>query len=321
MRGPTPGRGAVNRFSELETFVAVVEAGSLSAAAARLGIAVSAVSRRVGELETRLGVRLANRSTRGFAVTPLGLDYYARCVRLLADLEEADASVSGADAALGGTLRLAAPLSFGVLHLAPALERFLAERPALALDLDLSDRRVDLVEEGIDLAIRIGRLEDSRLVARRLFEVHHVVAASPRWWDRHGRPRTPSDLAGQPALRYRARTAPRAWRFTAPDGRDGELRLEPRYTATNGDVLLDAAVAGLGVVREPTFLAASAIADGRLEPVLLDHAWEPMAAYVVYPQGRPLPARARRLLEHLVATFDEPCPWDATVFGVGWQPR
>jgi DNA-binding transcriptional LysR family regulator len=300
----------MSRFTELETFVAVVETGSLSAAAQRLGIAVSAVSRRIGELETRLGIRLANRSTRGFAPTALGESYYARSVRLLADLAENDASVIGDCAAVTGVLRIAAPLSFGMRHLGAALNRFALERPALNLEIDFNDRQVDLVEEGFDLAIRIGKLEDSRLVAKRLFNVHHVVASSPAYWDQNGRPSKPADLSGFQALAYRRGNHPHHWRFQTPDGQHGEVQLQPRYTATNGDVLIEAAIAGLGVICQPTFITCQAIATGELEIVLPDVSWGEMAAYVVFPQGRPLPARARQFVDYLAENFREPNIWD-----------
>ena len=290
----------MDRFVELEAFVATVETGSLSAAAARLGVAVSAVSRRLGDLESRLGVRLANRSTRGLAPTPSGATYYERAVALLGDLAEADASVTGREAAMRGTLRVALPLSYGTRVVAPILHRFAAERPELELDVDYSDRRVDLVEEGFDLAVRVGDLEDSRLVARRLERIEHVVAASPAFWDRWGRPASPEALTGVDALCFGGRERRRRWRWTGPDGATGEVLVRARCTATNGDALVAAAEAGLGVVREPRFIADEAIARGTLEPALEGLVWSPMAVQVVFPQGRPLAPRARDLLERLV---------------------
>ncbi|MEE9319807.1 MAG: LysR family transcriptional regulator [Granulosicoccus sp.] len=304
----------MSRFTELETYIAVVETGSLSAAAARLGIAVSAVSRRIGELETRLGVRLANRSTRGMSPTSLGESYYQRSVRLLADLAENDASVVGDCAAFSGELRVAAPLSFGIRHLGAALNRFARELPALNLHVDFSDRRVDLVEEGFDLAVRIGKLEDSSLVARQLFKVRHVVAASPAYWDLHGRPEKPDDLKNLTALVYRNGSQPHHWQYQTPDGQSGELQLQTRYTATNGDVLIEAAIGALGLTIQPTFIAHKAIASGELEPVLLDVDWGEMACYAVFPQGRPLPSYARRFVDFLVNEFPEPTSWDKGVF-------
>ena len=289
----------MDRFVELEAFVAVVETGSLSGAAARLGVAVSAVSRRLGDLENRLGVRLANRSTRGLAPTPSGLAYHGRATALLEALAEADASVAGREAALRGTLRVALPLSYGTRVIAPILHRFAAERPELLIDVDYADRRVDLVEEGVDVAVRVGELEDSRLVARRLARIEHVIAASPAFWDRHGRPTSPADLETLDALCFGGRERRRRWPWRAPDGTRGEARVRARLTATNGDALVAAAEAGLGVVREPGFIAEEAIARGTLEPVLGHLAWSPMAVQAVFPQGRPLAPPARDLVERL----------------------
>ena len=291
----------MDRFVELEAFVATVETGSLSGAAARLGVAVSAVSRRLGELESRLGVRLANRSTHGLAPTPSGTAYYERAVALLGDLADADASVAGEGAAMRGTLRVALPLSYGTRVVAPILHRFLAERPELELDVDYSDRRVDLVEEGFDLAVRVGELDDSRLVARRLGRVDHVVAASPAFWDRRGRPERPEELTGVEALCFGGRARRRRWPWAAEGGERGEVVVRARCTATNGDALASAAEAGLGVVREPRFIVAEAIRRGSLEPVLQGLSWSPTAVQVVFPQGRPLAPRARDLVERLVA--------------------
>ena len=290
----------MDRFAELETFVATVEAGSLSGAAERLGIAVSAVSRRLGELETRLGARLANRSSRGLAPTPSGEAYYERALALLGALDEADASVTGACAARTGTLRLALPLSFGLRVIAPVLHRFAAERPGLRLDVDYSDRRIDLVETGHDLAVRVGTLEDSRLVARRLGSIVHRVAASPAWWDEHGRPDVPGALADHATLCYRGSRVHRRWRWTGEGDASGAVTVDPRLVASNGEALVDAAIAGLGVVCEPDFVVDGAIRDGALEPVLTELAWEGDAVQLVWPQGRPLAPRARDLVGRLV---------------------
>ena len=304
----------MDRFAELDTFVAIVEAGSLSGAAERLGIAVSAVSRRLGELETRLGVRLANRSSRGLAPTPSGEAYYDRALALLGALEEADASVTGARAARTGTLRIALPLSYGLRVVAPILHRFAAERPGLRLEVDYSDRRTDLVETGHDLAVRVGTLEDSRLVARRLCGIVHRVAASPGWWTEHSRPDAPDGLAGHAALCYRGSRVHRRWRWAGKDGATGTVAVEPRLVASNGEALVDAAVAGLGVLCEPDFVVDAAIDAGALEPVLTELVWETDAVQLVWPQGRPLAPRARDLVERLIDALGE-TPSGATLRG------
>jgi DNA-binding transcriptional LysR family regulator len=302
----------MNRFAELETFVAVVETGSLSAAATRLGIAVSAVSRRVGELETRLGVRLANRSTRGFAPTAQGQAYYERCVQLLADLADADASTGSAQAGATGLLRIAAPMTFGVQHLEPVLHDFAASREQMRFEVRLDDHRTDLVEDGYDLAVRIGELEDSRLVARKLFDVNVVIAASPAFWRRHGKPQQARDLAGLPALAHRPPSRERGWKYT---GRGGRVQVQSRYTANNGELLCQAAQRHLGMVCLPTFIVADAVHCGKLECVLRDHRWQQVSAWIVYPQGRPLPAYARDFIDYLLDTWTDPLPWDQLVDG------
>ena len=295
----------MDRFSELETFVAIVETGSLSGAARRLNIAVSAVSRRLSELELRLGVRLATRSTRGLALTALGQTYYERSLRLLADFTEANAVVSGEQVGLTGTLRIAAPMSAGLKHVAPIILRLMAEAPDLRVELDLSDRRVDLISEGVDLAIRIGRLEDSTLIARKLFDVRHVLAASPDFWKTHGVPATPEELRTLPVLCYKTSASALPWSFRSPDGRSGSVTIKPRLLTNNGTALVMAAECGLGVLLEPEFVCEDALADGRLVPALAQYSWIGVAAYVVYPSGRPLPARARRLIELLSDELSE----------------
>lgn len=291
----------MDRFSEIETFVAVVEAGSLSGAAKRLGVAVSAVSRRMNELEARLGVRLANRSTRGFATTPLGLQYYEDGVRLLADLAQADGQARGSAAALTGTVRIAAPLSFGIKELAPVLADIANKAPSLRLDIDFSDRRVDVVSEGFDLAIRIGELEDSSLIARKLFDVRHVLAASPYYWERAGIPATPDNLAQHAILAYRGSRLGTKWRYRDPNGREGMVSVAPRIIANNGDALAVFCERGLGVILEPEFIVRDAIARGALASALDPFRFIGVAAYAVYPPGRALPARARHVLEGLTA--------------------
>lgn len=303
----------MSRFAELETFVAVVEAGSFSAASKRLGLAVSAVSRRVSDLETRLGVRLANRSTRGFAVTSIGSEYYDKAIAILADMAEADASVTGDEATMSGLVRIAAPLSFGVKHLAPVINSYAAERPLIRFDIDLSDRQVDIIEEGFDVAVRICELTDSSLIAKKLFPIHHVVAASPDFWKKHKTPKQPGDLEGLPAITYRIGLDPASWSYRDDQGRSGKVKLTPRYTVTNGDFAVQAAVEGLGVILEPTFICADQLLSGSLEAVLLDSTWFNMSAYAIWPPGRPLPKRVKHFIGHLAKTFAPPTRWDAAL--------
>ena len=303
-------------FDEIQAFVRVVDAGSITAAAAQLGVAKSAVSRRLRELEQRLDTRLLIRSTRRMSLTDAGRGYYERAVRILADLVEADAEATGAGRQLAGKLRLAAPLSFGLRHLAPAITEFACSHPDIEFDFDLNDRPVDLVGEGFDLALRIADLHDSGLIARRLSPIRHVICASPAYWEKYGRPDRPEDLLDHTALRY-TNSPTLGWEFTAPDGGAGEIRLPSHLQANNGDFLRRAGMAGLGVALQPTFIVYEAIEAGELEPVLTDYRWRKLMAYAVYPANRYLPARVRAFIDFLATRFGDDPYWDACLKRVG----
>ncbi|MFQ5636059.1 MAG: LysR family transcriptional regulator, partial [Gammaproteobacteria bacterium] len=259
----------MNRLLEMEIFVRVVDAGSISGAADRMDMAKSAVSRRLGELETRLGVRLLNRTTRRLALTGAGREFYARCAEILAAVSGAERSVAVAEGELQGTLRIAAPLSFGVAHLGPAINDFMLRHPRVTIDVDFNDRQVDLVDGGFDLGIRIARLSDSSLMARQLATICNAVCASPDYWDEHGRPQHPDDLKQHRRLRY-TNVRQRSWSWTGPDGTKGSVTIPTRFAANNGVYLADAARAGFGVIHIPVFIVHEAIRSGALEPVLTD---------------------------------------------------
>ena len=299
----------MDRFEALQTFIRVVDAGSFSLAAERMNTAKSAVSRRISDLETHLGTRLLNRTTRSLSLTESGRTLYQRAVRLVADLEEVEATLSTHAAALKGTLRVAAPLSFGLLHLGPAVNEFADRHPDLQLYIDFNDRMVDLVEEGFDLAIRISRLEDSSLIARRLTPIREVVCASPEYIERHGSPTTPQNLEGHVCLRY-TNIPDSPWQYRAPDGSSGAVKLRARLEANNGDYLRDAAIAGLGIIRQPTFIVYKSIERGELVPLLTEYAWSEISAYVVYPSARHLSRRVRAFVEFLQSRFGDDPYWD-----------
>jgi DNA-binding transcriptional LysR family regulator len=296
-------------LDEMRTFVRVVEAGSISQAAEQLGVAKSGVSRRLAELEARLGVRLLNRTTRRSSLSDAGRSYYEGAVRLLSDVAELDALVTGSEAALEGRLRLAAPLSFGLAHLSPAIEAFTRTHPEVLIDIDFSDRQVDLVAQGVDLAIRIAELRDSSLQARRICPIRLMLCASPSYLAQHGTPARPEDLARHQVLLYDIGGGPV---LRLADGRGGEraVPLNPRLVANNGDFLRDMAVAGHGITLTPTFIAWRELAAGTLRPVLADYWPEPLNAYAVYPQSRYLPRRARILIEFLAERFGDNPYWD-----------
>lgn len=306
----------MDRFEDMQTFVRVVEAGSFTGAAERLQRAKSAVSRRVSELEERLGVRLLNRSTRRLKLTDTGREFYTRSARLLADLEEAELAASSAHASLRGTLHVASPMSFGVLHLADAINDFLCLHEGLRLEADLNDRRVNLIEEGFDVAIRIGALADSSLIARRLAPIRHVTCASPSYLERFGTPESPDDLMNHAGLSYSNVPESAYWQYRCPGGEQRTVRIGSRMRVNNGDVLLSAARRGLGIVVSPTFLAYQAIEQGELVPILTEYRPPDDAAYAVYPPGRHLSHRVRAFIDFLAERFGERPYWDRFLFPV-----
>jgi DNA-binding transcriptional LysR family regulator len=296
-------------FDEMTSFVRVVEAGSISKAAEQLGMAKSGVSRRLAELESRLGVRLLNRTTRRSSLTDAGRSYYEGAVKLLSDVAELDAVVADSEASLKGRLRLAAPLSFGLCHLTPAIEEFMTAHPGVMIDLDFSDRQVDLVAQGIDLAIRIAELRDSSLKARRICPIRLMLCASPGYLEQHGTPRTPEELARHHVLHYDIGGGP-LLRLADRRGGEQQLHVEPQLVANNGDFLCDMAIAGHGIILTPTFIAWQAVALGELVPLMREWWPPPLNAYAVYPQTRYLSRRARGFIDFLAERFGENPYWD-----------
>ena len=299
-------------MSDLEAiraFVEVVETGGFSRAAARLGVSKSLLSRRVSGLEADLGARLLSRTTRGISPTEAGLEFKLRAERILADLEEAREAVAQSGESLGGTLRIALPLSFGLRHVQPVLQELALEHPRLKIEAAYSDGLVDLVAERFDVAVRLGVLADSTLVARRIAPILGSVVASPAYLDRRGRPQSPAELADHDAVVQTGMRQGESWRFQ--DGkRTITVRPEARFRADNAEAVAKAATAGLGVAMLPTFLAGEFIETGELEPLLLDF---PIAGdaglYIVRPPGSP-PAKVRILTERMVERFGGEPYWD-----------
>jgi len=289
----------MRRLVELETFVAVARGGSISRAAEHLGVAKSVASRRLSDLEARLGAPLVLRTTRRMSLTDAGYDLLERAETILSDIEDAEASVRAGHAGLDGRLRITAPLSFGLAVLEPLVTRFAEEHPAVFLEIDLSDRDVNLVEEGFDLALRIGVLTDSSMVARKLAQVTQVVAAAPAFWQRVGRPASPEALEALPCLYYSRAGRPSPIPFWGPGGARGSVSPPARLVTTSGDFMSRAAVHGLGFVVAPRFILAPALAGGELETVLPDHAWSDRSLYLVYPPTRRPSARARAFSDAL----------------------
>jgi DNA-binding transcriptional LysR family regulator len=286
-------------------FVRVVETGAFSRAAERTGMAKSILSRRVARLEEQLGARLLTRSAQGAQPTDVGQAYYERASLILAELDAAQEVVAEAVTQIAGPIRLAAPLSFGVLHLAPALAEFATANPKVELDIAFDDRRVDLIGGGFDLAIRIGMLKDSALIARKIAPVRSVALASEAYLERRGTPERPRDLAQHDMILYGNET----WRFRVGN-RWEAVRGEVRLRADNGDMLRTAAEQGLGICLLPSFIAAPAIEKSTLKVVLRDFPVEEAGLYAVMPPGRATTARVRALVEFLAARFGPEPSWD-----------
>lgn len=292
------------RIEEVHSFVQTVDAGSITHAAARMRVAKSSVSRHIAELERRLGVQLLNRTTRRMTLTDAGKELYEASSRLLDDVSRLETAVRSSGSALSGRIRISAPSVFGPRHVGPALIEFLASHPAIEFDIEFTDRQIDVIKEGFDLVIRIARLRDSRLKARRIARLPTAVAASPEYWQRHGKPRRPAELAEHRCLHYSdQRTA--VWRYRTRGGRNGSVRVTPVLQANNGEFLMAAAERGLGVIRQPRFMIATAVQSARLAVVLEDCQWADLTAYIVYPQTRHLPHRIRELIDFLAARWED----------------
>lgn len=300
----------MDRFENMENFIRVVEAGSISGAADRQGVAKSAVSRRLKELEGHLGVELFHRTTRQMNLTETGRSFYQQAQRILQDVHEAELATSQAHGVLNGRLKVALPLSFGLMHLGPAIRDFLQQHPQIEFDLDFNDRQVDIIEEGFDLAVRIAKLPDSSFIARRLASIKSVMCASPAYLERRGMPRTPSQLVEHQCLVYNLLKDFEHWHLQGADGRTIKTKIHPALKAGNGEFLRDAAVAGLGIVLIPAFIAYKEISAGSLQPLLCDYTVPPIEAYAVYPHTRHLSQRVRAFVDFLVARFAGVPYWD-----------
>jgi DNA-binding transcriptional LysR family regulator len=296
----------MDKFQEMASFVAVVEAGSFVGAADALGVSKAAVSRHVSELEQRLGARLLHRTTRRLSLTDDGQLFFARAKEMLAAVDEAESEISSRSGEPSGRLRINAPLSFGVLHLAPLWPRFARLYPKLSLDIDLSDRVVDLVEEGYDLAVRITNLPNSQLVSRQLATTRMVCCASPQYLAEHGTPAQPSELAQHATISYSYWASRDEWTFTAPDGYTVSVRTHARLHANNGDTCRAAALEHLGVILQPDFLIADDLRRGTLVELMPDFQVLTLGIHAVYPSRKHLPIRTRRLVDFLVEAFATP---------------
>ena len=293
----------MNPFEDMRIFCQVIDSGSFTAAADQLGLSKQFVSRRVMQLEERLGVRLLNRSTRRLDVTPLGQSYYDSAMRLLNDVEQMEQGIAGQTTEPRGTLRLSAPLSFAMAHLGCLLPLFLQRYSEIAVEVDLTDRPVDLLSEGYDLALRIGVREVSALIARRIALIDRVYCASPAYLAERGTPLKPEDLHTHECLPY-GHGRQVQWRFEG-QGKPLTLNVSGRMRVNNGELLRDAAIAGIGITYLPTFIVGAALEDGRLVRVLDEFRSAPLALSAVYPQHRQRSPAVQALIEFLRERLDQ----------------
>lgn len=302
----------MDRLQAMEVFVRVAESASFTAAAYHLDLARSAVTRQVAALEAHLGVKLIARSTRRLTLTTAGRAYLERCREILDLVQGAESDIAGAQGRVRGPIRISVPLSFGIRHLSPLLADFACRYPEVRLDMDFNDRRVNLIEAGLDCALRITDQLEATQVARRLGNCRLVTVASPAYLAEYGEPRHPNDVMQHACLSYSG-LATTGWAFMI-DGQLQHLEAPSRFNANNGDVLLDATIRGLGISHQPSFLAAEAIRDGRLRLLLQEFAPPPFGLYAVFPSHRYIPHRVQVLVEEMAQRFGPHPYWDEGLF-------
>ena len=295
----------MDKFQEMRSFVAVVDAGSFVRAAEALEVSKAAVSRHVGELETRLGVRLLQRTTRKLSLTGEGEVFHARCQAVLADIDEAEAEITARSGEAAGLVKVNVPVSFGILHLATLWGEFRARHPRVTLDVTLADRVVDLVEEGYDLAVRIARLPSSTLISRKLSATRLVVCASPKYLKRAGTPKQPQDLARHTVLAYSLLAGGDEWHFDGPDG-PVSVKTTPGIRTNSGDTCRAAALQHQGVVMQPSFMVGADLAAGTLVELMPQYRGIELGIYAVYPTRKHVSPKVRLLIDFLVESFRRP---------------
>lgn len=299
----------MDRVLAMRTFVTVVNEGTFTRAADRLGMSPQLVSKYVSQLEQALGVRLLNRTTRTLHLTEAGAGYHQRAQQVLTDIDDMESELRDQQGRARGLLRISAPVSFALRHMAQLLTDFQKAHPGVSIDLQLNDRKVNIVDEGFDIALRIGHLRSSSLIAKRIAPVRLLMCASPRYLEQHGTPRRPEDLKAHRYLRYSLMehsTSDRVgrWLQRAEGSTEGEL------VSNNGDVLLESAIAGAGIVLQPSFIAGAAIRAQQLHIVLPEHEPEPMGLYAVYAHRQLLASKVRRFVDFLADYFGDPPYWD-----------
>ncbi len=290
-------------LADVQAFFLVADTGSFVRAADRLSSSKSKISRHVSRLEDVLQARLLTRTPKGAQLTDAGSLYYERAKTALSELESAGEAVACSVSEIAGPIRLTGPVSFGITHLSEALAEFAVRHPRVDFDISFSDKRIDIVREGFDIAVRIGVLQDSALLARKLGRVHSITIASPAYLERMGRPQVPEDLARHHVLYYANTSAADMWRYVVKGGRERAVKVPVRLRADNGAMLLKAAIAGLGIARMPAFIAADAVQSGLVEPLLSDFGSGYADISAVMPPARAGTARVRALVDFLALKF------------------
>jgi DNA-binding transcriptional LysR family regulator len=293
----------MDRIDAMQAFVAVADLKGFAPAARKLGLSPSGVTRLIAALEDRLGARLLQRTTRSLTLTDVGARYLERIRRILADVEEAERSAEGERTRPSGRLVVSAPLGFGRLHVSPVMSTYLARYPEVTAELRLSDRMINLVEDGVDLAVRIGHLGDSTLVARHVGEMRRIVVASSAYLKQHGEPKTPEAVASLATIEFGAATAAPEWRFVK-DGNEIRMTVAPRFTSNSADAAIQFVAQGGGLTRVLAYQAAEAIKDGRLKIVLAKFEPPALPIHIVYPTSRLLSAKVRAFIDLVVETDD-----------------
>jgi DNA-binding transcriptional LysR family regulator len=295
----------LDRLSEMEAFVCVVEQGGFTSAANKLGISKSAISKHVSGLETRLGVRLLNRTTRRVSPTELGLSYYDRAITILADARDADEMITAMQSTPKGALRISAPVDLGNNQLSHAVSAFLQKYPDVSVNMTLNDSYVEIIADGFDLAIRIGDLADSSMRARKLSETTTKFVAAQDYLDANGTPETIDDLANHQLLHYSNLSTGNIWNIVAASGEERHVRAVGPLTVNNGGSLLRAAESGLGIVRLPCFIIGDSITSGRVVPILENLPEDRMNIHAIYPAGKFIQPILRAFIDFLVEYFRE----------------
>ena len=299
----------MNKFEDMRVFVRIVEAGNITKAANQLNIAKSAISKRLSTLEARLGVTLLNRTTRSLVLTDNGKAYYNECKRIIEDVIEMESSIQNKQSALSGKIKISVPLSFGLNHLTPVINAFNALHPKINIEIDFNDRKILLVNEGYDLAIRVGKLDDSNLMARKITSVKTYLLASPEYLKTHGTPQVPKDLL-QNHVKLHYRNISGVFLFKDEKKKTMQVNLPSAVISNNGSYLLQCAIDGLGIINTPDFIAYKAIKAGKLQPILSKYFLsKEIGVNAIYPQTRHLNRKIRSFIDFLVNHFGSTPIW------------